>query len=138
MQKRNRAAEKKSGRAIVPSIAGAVCGLLTGVVLFSILAAVLCQVDVPANMLTLLATGAATLSVIPASLVFAFLYGEKGMLYGLLIGAICFVVIAAAAWLQGQTAFTARAVIKAITMLISGALGGLLGISAREKRRRVH
>lgn len=138
MQKRNRSVEKKSGRAVVPAVAGLVCGLLTALLLFSILASILCKIDVPAPMLTLLATVAAALSTIPASLVFAFLYGERGMLYGLLIGALFFIAVVAAAWIQGQTAFTALSAIKAIAMLISGAIGGLLGISVREKRRRVH
>lgn len=138
MQKRNRTGEKKSGRAVMPAVAGAVCGVLAGMLLFSIAAAILCKVDVPAPMLTLFATIAASLSVLPASFVFAILYGERGLIYGMLTGALFFMAVVAAALLKGQTTFTTLSAIKGVAMVVSGAIGGSLGISARENRRRIH
>lgn len=138
MQKRNRPAEKKAERILFPAIAGAVGGGAVGFLLFSLLAAVMCKIDVPAHMLTLLSTVAASLAVIPAGFIFAILYGEKGMLYGMLMGVFFFLVLLLAALLQGQTAFTALSAIKGFAMPVSGAIGGAFGISARDRRRRIH
>ena len=81
---------------------------------------------------------AVSFAMLPAGLVFATLHGEKGMLYGLLMGAMFFVALWIAALAQGQTEFTSLSAVKGVAMMSAGAIGGYLGIALRERRRRIH
>lgn len=101
-------------------------------------AAVCCKVDIPPHLLLPLSTVAVSFAMLPAGLVFAALHGEKGMLYGLLMGAMFFVALWIAALAQGQTEFTSLSAVKGVAMMSAGAIGGYLGIALRERRRRIH
>ena len=103
-----------------------------------LVAAVCCKVDIPPHLLLPLSTVAVSFAMLPAGLVFAALHGEKGMLYGLLMGAMFFVALWIAALAQGQTEFTSLSAVKGVAMMSAGAIGGYLGIALRERRRRIH
>ena len=111
MQKRKMSAERGAPRLAAHALAGMVSGLASVAVSFAML---------------------------PAGLVFAALHGEKGMLYGLLMGAMFFVALWIAALAQGQTEFTSLSAVKGVAMMSAGAIGGYLGIALRERRRRIH
>ena len=120
------------------ALAGMVSGLASAFILFGLVAAVCCKVDIPPHLLLPLSTVAVSFAMLPAGLVFAALHGEKGMLYGLLMGAMFFVALWIAALAQGQTEFTSLSAVKGVAMMSAGAIGGYLGIALRERRRRIH
>ena len=66
------------------ALAGMVSGLASAFILFGLVAAVCCKVDIPPHLLLPLSTVAVSFAMLPAGLVFAALHGAKGMLYGLL------------------------------------------------------
>ena len=135
MQKRKMSAERGAPRLAAHALAGMVSGLASAFILFGLVAAVCCKVDIPPHLLLPLSTVAVSFAMLPAGLVFAALHGEKGMLYGLLMGAMFFVALWIAALAQGQTEFTSLSAVKGVAMMSAGAIGGYLGIALRERRR---
>ena len=138
MQKRKMSAERGAPRLAAHALAGMVSGLASAFILFGLVAAVCCKVDIPPHLLLPLSTVAVSFAMLPAGLVFAAMHGEKGMLYGLLMGAMFFVALWIAALAQGQTEFTSLSAVKGVAMMSAGAIGGYLGIALRERRRRIH
>lgn len=138
MKKRKTSVERGVSRFAVHALAGMMSGLASAFVLFGLIAAVCCKVDIPPHLLLPISTVAISLALLPAGLVFAALHGEKGILYGLLMGAVFFVVLWIAALAHGQTEFTSLSVIKCVAMVSAGSIGGYLGIALRERRRRIH
>lgn len=141
MQKRKKGVGAKIGggvsRALLHLAAGAMCGLLAAALLFSALAMLCCHIDIPPQALLPVSTAAISLAMLPAGLVFAMLRGERGLLYGLLMGTAFFAVLWIAALAQGQMEFTALAGIKGTAILCAGAIGGYLGVMLKERRRRI-
>ncbi len=135
MQNRKRNTEKK-GKAAFPLVAGIVGGLVTGLLLFSLMAVVLCKVDVASNLLTPIATALVSAAIFLSAFIFSFLYREKGILCGCLFGLGCFFVLWLASLIGGQRDFTPLLLIKGAAMVLSGSVGGCIGISARERKRR--
>lgn len=112
-------------------------GLAAAALLFSGLAAVRCKVDIDPQLLAPISTAAFSMAVLFAGFLFATLRKEKGLLYGLLVGLVFYVILWIAALVQGQTEFSALSAIKGAALLCSGAIGGSLGIFAQDRRRRI-
>lgn len=138
MQKRKLGADRGVPRFAAHVLAGATSGLAAAFILFGLIAAVCCKVDIPPHLLLPISTVAVSLAMLPAGLVFSALRGEKGMLYGLLMGMLFFVVLWVAALVQGQSEFTSLSAVKGVAMMSAGAIGGYLGIALRERNRRIH
>lgn len=62
---------------------------------------------------------------------------QNGLFCGLCVGFIFYVVYLVAALLNGQYEFTSLALIKLVCYLLSGAVGGVLGIVVSEKKQTV-
>lgn len=137
MQKKNQNARNDFRRFAAQLAAASVSGVGAAALLLSGLAALCCKVDLSPQTLSLAPTGAVALSVLLAGLVLALLHREKGLLCGLLMGGIFYAMLWIAALAQGQTEFSALSAIKGMAVLCSGAIGGLLGVSLQERRRRL-
>lgn len=59
--------------------------------------------------------------------------GEKGMLYGILSGALLFVVLFISGMVAVREPVTTITLVKSTLMLLTGAIGGIIGVN---KRRR--
>lgn len=59
----------------------------------------------------------------------------QGMLYGMLSGLLLFGMISMVSVMAIQEAFTMLAVIKGILMVLMGAIGGIMGVNKRAKRK---
>lgn len=114
-----------------------ICGAAAAALLFSGLAALRCKVDIAPQLLAPISTAAFSLAVLLAGFLFAALRKEKGLLYGLLIGLVFYVILWIGALAQGQTEFSALSAIKGAALLCSGAIGGSMGILAQERSRRI-
>lgn len=102
MQKRKMSAERGAPRLAAHALAGMVSGLASAFILFGLVAAVCCKVDIPPHLLLPLSTVAVSFAMLPAGLVFAALHGEKGMLYGLLMGAMFLWRSGSQPWRRGR------------------------------------
>lgn len=142
MQKQKRNVQRvQSGAAVQLAVHAGVSvlgGFAAAALLFSGLAALRCKVDMAPQLLSPISTAALSIAVLVAGFFFATLRKEKGLLYGLLIGLIFYVILWIAALAHGQTAFSSLSVIKGAALLCSGAFGGSLGILMQDRRRRIH
>lgn len=118
------------------AIWSAVCGALATFAVLLAVSGLYCATDVPDYMCAPLATLAICAGAFMSARQLAKRIGQNGLLWGLGCGMVFFVLFAAAALLNGQTEFTAFALIKLACMLLSGALGGYLGIVSSEKKRQ--
>ena len=141
MQKQKRNAQRAQSGAMMQLAAHTAVSLIGGfaaaALLFSGLAALRCKVDIAPQLLSPISTAALSLAVLLTGFFFAVLRKEKGLLYGLLIGAIFYVILWIAALVRGQIEFSSLSVIKGAALLCSGAIGGSFGILTRDRRRRI-
>ncbi len=137
MQKKKKNAQNDLCRFAAQLAAASLSGMGAAALLLSGFAVLCCKVDFAPQTLSFIPTGAVVLAVLFAGFVLALLRREKGLLYGLLMGAAFYVFLWIAALAQGQTEFSALAAIKGAALLCSGAIGGFLGILLQERRRRI-
>ena len=100
-------------------------------------ASVLCKVDVPLHLLQPFSTALCCLAVFFGSMVFSRLYGKYGLFFGAIFGIFLFLILWCISGIQGETIFTTYAGIKCISLMISGAIGGYLGVALYEKKRKI-
>ena len=94
--------------------------------------------DVSPNLLGPLSTIMVCISALAAGTALAFSIGSKGMLLGFAEGAVFYLILMAAAFLQGNFDFTNMAFVKLVAMCAAGAVGGYLGVGLAERKRRKH
>lgn len=63
--------------------------------------------------------------------------GSKGMIVGTLTGCVIFILLLIASLIATHTGFTYFSLIKAVIVIISGALGGILGVNMTKKQKYV-
>ncbi|MEG1931607.1 MAG: TIGR04086 family membrane protein [Pygmaiobacter sp.] len=108
--------------------------VLTGLLcIFSVL---LCRVDIPRHALLPMGIIASCLAAAIGGFIVSSLTGEHGMLQGALLGGLLFVLLVITALLYGMRDFSALFVLRMVLVLITGAMGGYVGISHTEKRKR--
>lgn len=87
----------------------------------------------PDTSLPLITTAAACAAVFLGGLVAALAAKEKGLYLGLAAGALLAACIAMVSWfLTGET-FTVSGIGKAAALLVSGAIGGILGANRKQR-----
>ena len=138
LKRNNRAGQREASRFPVQLLASVLLGTALTVLLLAAFSKMLCTMDIPLNLILPISTLAACLAVLPAGMLFAFLRGEKGLVNGMILGAVFLGAIWAAALAQGQAEFSTPAALKSLVLLVSGAVGGYSGVLLKEKRRRIH
>lgn len=99
-------------------------------------AALMCQADIPFSFVSTIATALLCISVFSAALAFAALTGSAGLLSGCIIGVAAFAIVFIAGAICHVTP-SSFAFTKALSMVVSGGVGGFAGIILSEKRRRI-
>lgn len=87
----------------------------------------------PRGSLLLLTTILTALASFAGGLFLSLLFKEKGLLLGLLCGAVLSLGIALVSVLAYGNDFTAASVAKLLAILTAGAIGGILGVNRRKK-----
>ncbi len=105
--------------------------------LFCVFALIMCNVDVPLNTLPSLAMLAICVAVFIGGMVLARFEKKRGLIYGSLMGVFTFLVLWLASILNGSVLLSQLAVIKAFSIICSGAFGGFLGVISAEKKRKI-
>lgn len=133
-----KAAAKKTPR----SLGGCILGSLLAGIVLCVLALlffswVFSKADLPLYAAVPMATAAICIGTAGAAMLLSRLQQKNGLLMGLCTGIFFFAAYALAALLGGQREFTGFAAMKLASILLSGCLGGYLGLlSAEQKRRR--
>ncbi len=100
-------------------------------------ALLLCNVDIPLNALSSISMLAVCVAVFVASMVLAGFEKKRGLIYGCLMGVFTFFVLWLASIINGGVLLSELAVIKAFSIICSGAFGGFVGVIKSEKRRKI-
>lgn len=108
--------------------------LFISVLLLAILSFIFAKTSsLPKASLTVLTTVAASIAVFLGSLFSTLYLREKGILFGILSGLLFALCAGLVSFLVFQNDFTAAGAGKAAAVLISGALGGVLGVNRESK-----
>ncbi len=115
--------------------------MILGFIVFSamlcVLAIVLCNVDLPLNILPPITLGALCVAVFFASFVFALLIKRKGLIFGAVFGLVVYTILLIVSAVHGANLLTQLSAIKAFSIICSGAFGGYLGILKSEHKRKI-
>lgn len=94
------------------------------------------KADLPLYAAVPMATAAICIGTAGAAMLLSRLQQKNGLLLGLCTGVFFFAAYALAALLGGQREFTGFAAIKLASILLSGCLGGYLGLLCAEQKKR--
>lgn len=114
---------------------GAVFGVALTIVVLLLLAALMTVRDVPHTMVEPLAISAASVGSLFGGLVSSRLLGEKGLFAGLCTGAMVALLIVLLSLVSSGLSVGMMMMLRLITILLSSAVGGVLGVNIRKKRR---
>lgn len=109
-------------------------GLLTTTVVLLLFSFVMCKKDVPFVLLNPFSAGLLMLGSFLSGYLAARRIRERGMMVGALCGLIIFLLLMLASFMSRFDVGLA-ALIKLVISLVSGAIGGIIGVNARLKRK---
>ncbi len=118
---------------VVAAIMG---GIITCMVVMLLFSEILCHVDLPICVAVPLATAAISLGSAVGGLLLARAEKKNGLVLGAFSGLFSFAAAVLAAFLLGQRDVGMLTVIRGITLTVSGAIGGYMGIVMTERSAR--
>ena len=122
-------------RWVRPVLIGVAIGVIVCILLLLMMAAVVQTVDVPRRATMPLAVIAAAAGAFAAGLTASAVTGRRGLPVGAVCGLTLFLLILIAGFVRYSGVSGGYALIKLAALLISGSVGGLLGMGLRRKRR---
>lgn len=121
--------QKKLKQFTVSVLIGAGTGIISSAILIFMMAAALVIGDIPAFLLSPATVLILAFGGLSGGFASARLFGEKGFLCGAVSGTVFFII----AWIAGaffeNAGFGTAAIIKAVMMIFSGSLGGIIGVN---------
>ena len=116
-----------------PILVGAVVGAICCLVMLLIMAAVMAAVDVPKVAVTPLAIVVGAVGAFISGLVGARIAEEKGWLFGASCGLLLYIMVLIAGFALLKDVRGASLAAKLATMVICGAIGGIIGVNTRKR-----
>lgn len=121
------------GRWLRPLLVGAAVGILCCILLLMLMAAAVQTVDVPRGAAVPLAIAAAAVAAFAAGLTAALLAKQRGLLLGAVSGLVLFLLILLAGFIRFTAVDAGTALLKLAVLVVTGALGGVLGVNRRRR-----
>ncbi len=118
---------------IAVSVVGSSVILLAMLALCSFVAL---SIDISPSYITPLATLSISVATFASSAIFSGLLGKNGLVIGAIIGLITFALLFIIALLYELPSFTGTGAIKLLLLILSGAVGGYIGIILRDGMSR--
>lgn len=118
-----------------PVLIGLAVGVIVCILLLMLMAAAVQSVDVPRRATTPLAVAAGAAGAFAAGLTAAAITGRRGLPVGAVCGLTLFLLILIAGFVRYSGVGSGYAFIKLAALLVSGSVGGALGMNLRKKRR---
>ena len=122
--------EKKSIKLFIVSAIGAGIGIVCASLIILLMAAVLSVGNIPVMMIPPLSFAAIIFGAFAGGFASARIFGESGIVCGLVSGTIFFLVLWASGGIFGLGDYTASVVIKAAASLAAAMLGGVIGVNS--------
>lgn len=108
--------------------------VIAGAALFALTALILGKTgNLPRSLLPVLTTVEGCFAVFLGGLAGSMYAREKGLLFGVIAGAVCAAVIVPVSLLAFQSPFTISSAGKLAALLLSGSIGGILGVNRKSK-----
>ncbi|MBQ5840407.1 MAG: TIGR04086 family membrane protein [Clostridia bacterium] len=121
------------GRLIRPLLIGVAVGILVCTLLLLLMAAVIQRVDVPLGAALPLAVGAAAVGAFAGGLTAALISRQRGLLLGAVSGLVLFLLVLLAGLARYAAVDGSTALLKAVVLMVAGAVGGVLGVNRRRR-----
>ena len=115
-----------------PVLVGVAVGLIGCIGLLMLMALIVQSVDVPRAAILPLAIAAAAIGAFLAGLTAAAIAGQKGLLLGAVCGFVLWLLILLAGVARYEGVSGGNALIKLAALLLSGGIGGVLGVNMRK------
>lgn len=115
-----------------PVLVGVAVGLIGCIGLLMLMALVVQSVDVPRAVILPLALAAAAIGALLAGLTAAAIAKQKGLLLGAVCGLVLWLLILLAGVARYEGVSGGNALIKFAALLLSGGIGGVLGVNMRK------
>jgi len=122
-------------RNIRPIAVSVVLGAAVTIVILLIMSLVISTVGVPQSLINPMAILAISVGGFVAGICCAKIMRERGLLYGALCGAVLTVILLLSSFAISDNGFGLLALIKAMFILFSAMIGGVLGVNQRRRRR---
>ncbi len=120
---------------IKPLLWGVLAGTASIVVLFIIVSLIIAKLPVPIPSISLIVSICGGIGTFIAGYLSAHLFRKKGLIIGLMSGAIfAFLIFLSTMCLSGEI-FSMGSLTKYLILLVAAALGGMFGVNAKTKRR---
>lgn len=116
---------------IITALLGGIAAYLVALLTFS---ALLCRMDLSSHVLIPLATIAVCVGALIGGLLLAYAEKKNGLLWGALCGLFFFTAAVLAAFLCGQREIGSLAIIRMVAFVLSGSIGGYLGLMMSERQ----
>lgn len=115
-----------------PVLVGVAVGLIGCIGLLMLMALIVQSVGVPRAAILPLAIAAAAIGAFLAGLTAAAIAGQKGLLLGAVCGLVLWLLILLAGVARYEGVSGGNALIKLAALLLSGGIGGVLGVNMRK------
>lgn len=121
----------KKGKAILLST---VIMVISCAALLALLALIFSKTGtLPKNIIPVLITGVCALSAFLGGLAASWCSREKGILFGLIAGGIFSIVVIFVSVVIFQSSFSAASAVRVAAIILSGCIGGILGVNRKTK-----
>ncbi len=115
---------------------GSVCGLLVTVILLCIFSAVIMTSGLlPSEITNYITVGIVSLGALAGGVITSRITKSAGLIVGLITGFFIFMLITVIGVIKSDDSFTVLTLIRLISLIIAGGIGGILGL---RKKERIH
>jgi|GEM_PF-1535854 len=118
---------------IRPLLIGTAVGVVVSVLVLMLMALLVQSVDVPRAAVLPLAMSAGAVGAFMGGLTTALTAGRRGLMMGALCGLVLFFLILLAGFVRFTGVSGTTAVLKAVVLVVAGGIGGLLGVLRRKR-----
>ena len=120
-----------------PVITSVIIGIVVSIIFLLLMSAVLATQNIPQRIIGSMSTFAVSAGAFAAGFACAKIMRKGGLAYGAICGASLCLVAMLASLTISDSGFGMVALFKLIFMLLSGMLGGVLGVNVKRRRKRV-
>ena len=116
-----------------PMLVGVAVGLIVSVGMLMLMALLVQTLDVPRVAVLPMAIAAAAIGAFSAGLTAAAVSKQRGLVHGLVCGLVLWFLILAAGFSRYAGVSAGNAAIKLAVLVLTGAIGGVLGVNMRKR-----
>lgn len=129
-----------TGKPVFEIMRAVIIGSVTGAALCAVLLALFALAfvsaeNIPQGFLSPFIIAVSVLCSFAAGLIAGKISKKRGLIYGALAGLVLFILFLISGLIVSQEAFTAVSGVRMLVMVISGAIGGLVSVSKKSKRK---